>query len=403
MKKRSLSVRLLSLLSALTLLAIMMTASLPVPVSAASIQEQIDALEKEQSALKNQIADAKDSMADSKETRDLYTQQISSVEQQIELLDGQIGNLNAQVAQKNADIAKMEQQIKDNQAEKEEVHRMLGERLRAIAKRGNLSTFQMLMNTENYTDYLVKSKMMELVAEKDQAAIDTLEQKLAEIQAAENKVREEKASIEIKKQEVEGLRLASNTKKKELDALYTKANAAYQSDKKEVEALNRELEQTEANIKKLLAAHNSTGSYVATSMFWPVPTVRRISSNFGRRWGTLHKGLDIANGAAYGHSIVAAADGTVIYSNTTSRWGGGYGFYCMVDHGTDANGRQIVTLYAHMSQNNSYVGQKVTGGKTVLGKVGSTGNSTGPHLHFEVRVNGTPTDPLKGYVSVNGK
>lgn len=403
MKKRSFSKRFLSLLSALTLLFAAITAVSPTSVLAATVEEQIAALEKEQEQLKGQIADAENDMADSKKTRDLYTSQINNVTNQIELLDSQINALDSQTAAKNAAIADLEKQIKANEAEKAKTQEMLGERLRAIAKRGNHSTIQLLMNTENYVDYLIKEKMMETVAEKDQAAIDALEQKLLEIQAAEEKVKAEKQEIENKKKEIEALRASSNSKKQELDNLYTKANAIYQSDKNEVAALNKELEQTEANIKKLLAAHNSTGSYVQTSMFWPVPTIRRISSNFGYRWGRLHKGMDIANGAAYGHSIVAAADGTVIYSNTSNSWGGGYGYYCMVDHGKDAQGRQIVTLYAHMSRNNSYVGQKVTGGQTVLGKIGSTGNSYGAHLHFEVRVNGSPVDPLKGYVSLNGK
>lgn len=403
MKKHTCSTRLLSLLSSLVLLVVSVTAICPVPVTAATIQEQIDALEKEQDSLKQQIADAKDEMADSKETRDLYNSQIDNMVRQIELLDGQIAELDKQTAAKNATIADLEKQIEQNKAEKAEVQQMLGERLRAIDKRGNVSTLQMLLNTDSYADYLLKAKLMEVVSEKDQAAIDALETKLAKIAATEEKVKAEKLTLEQKKKEVEALRTSSDAKKKELDTLYKKANAAYQSDKNEVAALNKELEQTEANIKKLLAAHNSTGLYVATSMYWPVPTIRRISSNFGTRWGKLHKGLDISNGASYGHSIVAAADGTVIYSNTSNSWGGGYGYYCMVDHGKDAQGRQIVTLYAHMSKNNSYVGQKVTGGKTVLGKIGNTGNSYGAHLHFEVRVDGTPTDPLKGYVSLNGK
>lgn len=395
--------RFLCVLSVLTLLFVSVTTVAPKPVAAATIQEQIDALEKEQAALKQQINAAKNEMADSKYQRDLYNNQIANVANQIDLLDGQIETLDRQTSQKNADIASMENEIKQKQAEKADVQKKLGERLRAIDKRGNTSTLQMLLNTDSYADYLLKEKLMEVVAKKDQAAIDALEQKLTDIAKAEEKVKAEKNGLQEKKKEIEKLRASSNAKKKELGTLYEKANAVYQSDKSEVEALNKELAQTEASIKKLLAAHNSTGSYVATSMYWPVPTIRRISSHFGYRWGTLHKGMDIANGAAYGHSIIAAADGTVIFSNTTNSWGGGYGYYCMVDHGRDAKGRQIVTLYAHMSRNQSYVGQKVVGGKTVLGKIGNTGNSYGAHLHFEVRVNGNPTDPLKGYVSINGK
>ena len=154
-----------------------------------------------------------------------------------------------------------------------------------------------------------------------------------------------------------------------------------------------------------MASLNSSGSYVATSMYWPVPTVRALSSFFGDRWGRMHRGVDIANGSIpiYGQNIVAAADGTVIYANSISTWGGGYGYYCMVDHGRDSKGRQVVTLYAHCSVMYARVGQKVVGGQTVLAKAGNTGNVTGPHLHFEVRLNGTAVDPLKGYISVNGK
>ena len=401
MRKHTLLSKIFSSVCVLSLWVV--SVSFASPVAAASVQDQIKQLEKEQKALQQQIASAKDDLSSSKAKRDLYYGQISNVQKQISLLDGEISTLDSQIASKNTAIATMEKQIVDNRAQEDEVRKQLGERLNAIAKRGNLSTLQMLMSTESYADYLIKEKMMEQIAAQDQAALDALEQKLAEIHAAEEKVKTEKAGIEAKKAEVETLRASSNVKKNELNTLYKKANSVYQKDKSEVDALNKELEQTEASIKKLLASLNSTGVY--TTMYWPVPTVRAISSYYGTRWGTLHKGIDVANGPVpvYGQKIVAAADGTVIYANATSTWGGGYGYYCMVDHGRDAKGRQIVTLYAHCSVMYARVGQKVVGGKTVLAKAGSTGNVTGPHLHFEVRVNGTPVDPLKGYVSVNGK
>ena len=91
----------------------------------------------------------------------------------------------------------------------------------------------------------------------------------------------------------------------------------------------------------------------------------------------------------------------VIYSNYSNTWGGGYGYYTMVDHGVDSKGRKIVTLYAHCSKMYARVGDKVVGGQTVLALAGSTGDVTGPHLHFEVRVNGTAVDPIaNGYVKI---
>ena len=403
MKKCRIFLRVLSCLSALLL--VFASGALYVPAAAATISDQIKQLEKEQADLKKQIASAKSNLAGSKKTRDLYTSQISNVQKQIDLLDKQVDDLDAQIKSKNATIADLETQVAANEKEAATVRKMLGERLNAIMKRGNFSTLQLLMNMDNYADYLVRAKLMEKVSEHDQKSIEELEKRLAEITDTEKKVQDEKAAVEAKKKEVETLRASSTGKKKELNTLYTAANAAYKQDAAEVEALNKELEKTDADIKKLLASLNSSGSYVATSMYWPVPTVRALSSFFGDRWGRMHRGVDIANGSIpiYGQNIVAAADGTVIYANSTSTWGGGYGYYCMVDHGRDSKGRQVVTLYAHCSVMYARVGQKVVGGQTVLAKAGNTGNVTGPHLHFEVRLNGTAVDPLKGYISVNGK
>lgn len=374
-------------------LAILLLSATPavnfMPV-ASTVNEQIAELEKEQKNLKNQISSAQNDVASSKKLRDLYNSQISNVKKQIELLDNQISSLQS-------GIANLEEQLKASTEEKNEVKALLGKRLNALVKRGNFSSLQMLLNTESYTDYLLRSTLMKRIAEKDQAAIDELDQKLLQIEQDEQKLQEEKM-------EVEQLRASSDAKKNELNSLYTAANNAYKQDQAELDALNAELQKTEASIKKLLASLQSSGNYTGY-MYWPVPTVRAISSYFGTRWGTLHKGVDIANGSVpiYGQNVVAAADGTVIYANSTSTWGGGYGYYCMVDHGKNANGQQVVTLYAHCSKMFARVGQKVVGGQTVLAQAGSTGNVTGPHLHFEVRLDGTPVDPLKGYISVNGK
>ena len=113
------------------------------------------------------------------------------------------------------------------------------------------------------------------------------------------------------------------------------------------------------------------------------PTKGRITSRFGRRWGRLHKGIDIAN--SKGTPIYAADSGTVTFAGRQ----GGYGRMVKISHGGG-----LTTLYAHMSSIKVKSGQKVSKGQ-VIGYMGSTGNSTGPHLHFEVRVNDNPKNPLK--------
>ena len=171
--------------------------------------------------------------------------------------------------------------------------------------------------------------------------------------------------------------------------------------------LVKKIEEANKAIEELIKSTASVGRYDQNMMFWPVPTVRAISSHYGTRWGGMHRGMDIADGPIpiYGENIVAAADGVVIAANYTSRWGTGwsygYGYSCIIDHGTDSQGRKIHTLYAHCSNMTARVGQKVTGGQTVIGQAGNTGDVTGPHLHFEVRVDGVRVNPYGTYVMPN--
>lgn len=138
-----------------------------------------------------------------------------------------------------------------------------------------------------------------------------------------------------------------------------------------------------------VSSSSSSVSSSSGSFCWPMPYTHNLTSTFGERWGRLHGGLDIAAGGIYGQPIIAAADGTVTFSGGDDT---GYGYHVMIDHG---NGYS--TLYGHCSSLAVSSEQYVSQGD-VIGYVGSTGNSTGPHLHFEIRVNGVQTDPL-GYVS----
>ncbi len=128
----------------------------------------------------------------------------------------------------------------------------------------------------------------------------------------------------------------------------------------------------------------STGSFM-----WPVPHTHSITSYMEWRWGRMHNGIDIAGGGDYGQPFVAADGGTVVWAGDD---GGGYGNYVMIDHG---NG--YMTVYGHACELACSTGDYVSQGQ-VIGYIGSTGNSTGPHLHFEVRLDGEYQDPLN-YVS----
>jgi murein DD-endopeptidase MepM/ murein hydrolase activator NlpD len=171
---------------------------------------------------------------------------------------------------------------------------------------------------------------------------------------------------------------AQSTKKADLATL----SAQEQADAGEIDSLQEVSAELAARIRA--AQSHSTVQHTGTGQLgWPVSAP--ITSPFGWRWGRMHEGIDL--GAAYGTPIAAAGSGTVIYAG----WLGGYGNLTVIDHGGG-----LATAYGHQSQIGVSVGQQVGRGE-VIGYVGSTGHSTGPHLHFEVRVNGQAVDPL-GYL-----
>ena len=412
--------RLLAIVSAV-LLALAFSLQ-TIPASAAMTEEQLNAqqkelekkadeLKKQSDELKKQLANTNDNLEDSQARLKNMKSQVDNARQQLENINQRLSSLNSQISGKNSEIAAKESAISQKEANIQDASDKLNERLRALSKRGNLSSVQMMLSTEEYAEYLIKSKMLERIAENDQKALNDMEAELTKIKADKSALETDKQALADRKKQEQTLQNEASAKKKEMEKLYKaiqaeekKILAQANNYKAQIEKNKKLLDDIDKEIQKIIASKSNNNSQYSGTMFWPVPTVRNISSGFGSRWGTVHRGIDIANGSVpiYGEKIYAAESGTVIYSNYTSTWGGGYGYYCIVDHGLDSKGRRISTLYAHTSTMYARVGDKVTRGKTVLALAGDTGNVTGPHLHFEVRVNGVAVDPIKnGYVSLN--
>jgi len=172
---------------------------------------------------------------------------------------------------------------------------------------------------------------------------------------------------------------ARSRKKQSLASL----SAEERADAGEIDSLQQVSAELAAKIQAAQARSTVTRSVSSAGLIWPVNAP--ITSPFGWRWGRMHTGIDL--GATYGTPIAAAASGSVIYAG----WLGGYGNLTVIDHGGG-----LATAYGHQSSIAVSVGEQVAQGQTI-GNVGSTGHSTGPHLHFEVRVNGQAVDPL-GYL-----
>lgn len=403
--KRTL-LRSVAFVSALVLLTAMPAGFSQMRVRAAdtdALEDQLNDLRNQSDQLQQEIDALSGDLDAAQQKLNLQKQQADNARQLYQTLTQQMDQLNAQIAEKEDAIAANEQEIADREADIADRKELLKKRLQAISKSGNLTAFQMLFNTESYADYLIKAKMMERSSEQDKALMDELEvevegiqQERAELEADRQSLDSDRAALEPLRQEAEenARKLEQVCKEIERDEMTIAEKVA--DAKRKQEALDAEA----AKVQELLDQSNYTGTY--TKMYWPVPAVKNISSGFGYRWGSLHKGIDISEGAVpvYGQSIYAAADGVVLYT-VTSGWGGGFGLHVVIDHGYDENGVRISTRYAHCSQVLVSPGQVVKGGETIIGKVGDTGDVTGPHLHFEVMEGGVldQVDPVaNGYI-----
>lgn len=294
-----------------------------------------------------------------------------------------------------ADYKKIEEEIKqiDNsiaESEKnlEEQETLFKTRVRVMYKNSNTSYFEGLLESKNLTEFIEKLKYITLISKKDKELVEDLKVAKADVeykkQLKEESKKQTSEQISAKQEKLNNLKLSSRS----VSDRVKETTAKLQRLEKMEDELIKESNELAKKIKEL----STRKTYVGGTMVWPLPSTHYVGSEFGMRnhpilkKKKMHTGIDI--GGKSGSSIVAANKGTVIMSGYTS----GYGNRVVIDHGDG-----ITTLYAHCSKLLVKVGQEVKAGQTIA-KVGSTGLSTGPHLHFEVRVKGNPVDPLKGYL-----
>lgn len=306
---------------------------------------------------------------------------IKSLEKEIDDIDGQISETknNLEITRKNLGIAE------ENVVDKNDT---LNSRLRVMYKNGNVDYLEVLLDSTDFTDLLSRIDMVKKIFNHD---VDLLKY----LKEQKDLIEDEKASLESQQSQL--LSLMNNMKNKEVKLNVSRGEmervkTELVKDHVALEDQEDELLKLAKQIEEVIRRKQSTGKYVGGVMSWPATGYERITSPYGYRihpilkTKKLHTGIDI--GVPMGGNIVAAQSGRVIHSD----WLGGYGKVAMIDHGGG-----IVTLYAHNSKLLVKEGQEVKRGQ-VITKAGSTGMSTGPHLHFEVRENGNYVDPLK-YVS----
>lgn len=360
------------------------------PASAASkaeIKEEINDLEAESAQLEKEISALKGQVNAQEKIKNNYVAQINNLQSQINAYLSKINELNNQITNSKAEIAEKEKTIEDTKT-------LLKQRIRAIYMSGSTnSDLLLLLGSDNFSEFLTSRGLAKSISAKDEAvikeineAIVKIESSFADIEAAIKEQDEAKAILDEKKS-------ALDEKKAAVNSVIYELSQDKKALEKENKALEKEISRLAAEINEGMQT-NGNQNVVFNGVFgWPVPGHYHVSSGYGQRWGRLHKGIDIAAGGIKGKPIVAAADGKVLVAGWST---GGYGYYVTINHGY-LNGNYYTTLYAHMKQKPSVsAGQTVKKGQ-VIGYVGSTGNSTGPHCHLEIWENGTPINPNKFY------
>ena len=340
------------------------------------------------STIKNEIKEKQAELDSGQKKEKSLSAQVNSLEEKINELKASISKNEIKLKELKADLEKAQKKV-DTQNED------LSARLRNMYKNGSIGFVDVLMESGSFTEFLTNLDMVERIYEGDKEVLD-------ELQKAYDEIDKKKKKVETLQAELKDSKEVAETEMKTVEKEKAKIAASNEETEKMLDDLNDEADAITAKIKaeeearKAAAAKNSggsgnsgggssSGSSGGGRLSWPCHGT--ITSEQGWRvhpifgYKKYHSGMDI--GVAYGTPIKAAASGTVIMAS----WYGGYGYCVIIDHG---NG--LSTLYGHNSSLHVSYGQKVSRGQTIA-SAGSTGYSTGPHCHFEVRVNGSVTNP----------
>ncbi len=313
------------------------------------------------------------------------TNKIQSIESNIENLEDEITNITNDIEETKNKIEKTEVELQEAENSIVKKNDTLNSRLKVMYKNGEVGYLEVLLDSADFTELLTRIDMVKKIFNHDVDLLKYLKEQRDTIEDKKNSLEQYNSELVVLMNNMEDKQEKLVVSRGELKREKQKLEKDYATLEEEEDDLVKLAKQIEEQIRR----KQSAGKYVGGKMTWPAPNYYSITSPFGYRihpilrTKKLHTGIDI--GIPLGKNIVAAQSGTIIHAG----WLGGYGKVVMVDHGGG-----IVTLYAHNSKLLVKEGDSVKRGQAIT-QSGSTGMSTGPHLHFEVRENGKYVDPLK--------
>jgi murein DD-endopeptidase MepM/ murein hydrolase activator NlpD len=360
-------------------------------------------------AVDSRISGLQDKIAAARAKEQRLSQEIADVTARIRTLESEVGDVSTDLALLEQDLALQRERLARItelwklqtaklgflRSQHEQAIDRLSDRIVAIYQSGNLSTVDVLLDSSNFSELMTRLDYAQELAAQDERIAES-------VGRAKDRIQVQQANTTVTRKKVFAVAQAVAARTRQTrqvrDELVARENALAGTRSERRDALASVQQQKEEylhEVESLLAVSASLASRIQTSqssssvvpsssgLVWPVSGP--VTSGYGWRWGRMHEGIDIA--VPTGTPVVAAASGRVIVAG----WMGGYGNLVVVDHGGG-----LATAYGHNSSFAVGSGSTVSQGQTIA-YAGSTGNSTGPHVHFEVRVNGSPVDPL-GYL-----
>lgn len=345
--------------------------------------------------LKNELAQnqketdkIKKEIKEKQKDKDAATARMNELDMEIDGVQKDIDSIQYVIDEKQSEIDAANEKITGLNHDIERTKDKLGARLKVMYVYGSTSYLEIILSANSFSDLFARINAVKSIIRHDNNMIDNFSAQITELEEA-------KALVELEQQEQIEARTILDNQQSKLEKLRNEKNKVIKQLETDIAALEKAEKQKEkdaaalqSEINRALNKSSNKVVYTGNGKFaWPSAASTRVTSEFGYRihpiFGTkkLHRGMDI--GAAAGTDVLAAEDGIVL----TAGYNNSYGYYVTINHGSG-----YVTLYAHNSKLLVSSGQKVSRGQ-VIAKCGSTGNSTGPHIHFEVQVNGKLVNP----------
>lgn len=383
--------KLLIIFSVLLMLSLLLSFAAPLLTARADtvtqLENQLKEAQRSREAAEAGLKEVKGEISNAEASR-------KSLDEDIAALEAELYTLSQQIAENEENIARLTEELDRAIVASEEYEHTFKERVRVMYERSNVSFLSILFGADGFSDLLKRVETVSQIVEYDRSILSRMEETQAQIEAKKLAVEESNAAVQLSRDIQETKKAELDASRAALNTVISKLQADENAYRATLDAADAAEEALRAEIRALSnpsAPSKETQSADSGGRFcWPTPSTTYVTSPFGTRFHPVqkrnktHTGIDI--GAGHGASIVAAESGTVLRAG----WNSGYGNYVVIDHGAG-----VQTLYGHCSVLQVQSGQSVSRGQQIA-LVGSTGVSTGPHLHFEVLINGEYTDPM-GY------